>query len=130
MGIIPVVPWSFPMLNTLLLLTSGISITAAHLGLKVGRHGKAKVYMAYTIFAGIFFTGVQWYEYRTCCFSINDGVYGSIFYMTTGFHGIHVLIGTIFLCVCIVRHEKDHLFKNHHVGFVCAVWYWHFVDVV
>ena len=86
--------------------------------------------LALTIFWGLFFTYCQYSEYIEAPFSINDSVYGSIFYMATGFHGFHVLIGTLFLIVCFVRHIKYHFLQNHHLGFEFAIWYWHFVDVV
>jgi heme/copper-type cytochrome/quinol oxidase subunit 3 len=114
-------PWGLPCLNTVILLTSGLNVTVAHLSLKEGRHSVAHRCMAFTILGGLQFSCIQWYEYETCCFTISDSVYGSIFYMLTGFHGIHVLVGTIFLYVCTVRHSRRQLFKKHHVGFVCAI---------
>jgi len=83
-----------------------------------------------TIGYGILFTSIQYYEYTVAAFSINDSIFGSLFFMLTGFHGIHVLVGTIFLIICLLRHFKLHFTINHHVGFECAIWYWHFVDVV
>ena len=129
-GIFTINPWSFPLLNTMLLLTSGIHITIGHFALKLGKYEEVRNSIWLTVGHGIIFSCIQWFEYRSAPFSINDSVYGSIFYMTTGFHGIHVLVGTIFLIVCGIRHEYQHLFRKHHVGFVCAIWYWHFVDVV
>jgi heme/copper-type cytochrome/quinol oxidase subunit 3 len=76
-----------------------------------------------TIAYGALFSLFQKYEYDHATFSINDGAYGSVFYMTTGFHGLHVFIGTVFLFICLIRHNNYQFFKNHHVGFVCAIWY-------
>jgi cytochrome c oxidase subunit 3 len=129
-GIVPINPLSLPLLNTVLLLTSGIYITIGHHSLKLGRRNATTYAILATIAHGVIFSGIQLYEYNTAPFSINDSVYGSIFYMTTGFHGIHVLVGTIFLIVCLIRHLDYQFFIKHHVGFVCAIWYWHFVDVV
>lgn len=129
-GIIPIDPWGFPLTNTILLLTSGIYITMSHHAIRCGFRDRTTTSLILTIVHGVIFTYVQFYEYNNAPFSINDGVYGSIFYMTTGFHGVHVLVGTIFLIVCLFRHLDYHFFKKHHVGFVCAIWYWHFVDVV
>lgn len=129
-GITPVDPWGFPILGTALLLISGIYITIAHHLLRMGQNGPAGSAILVTIFLAIIFTGIQWFEYNNALFSINDSVYGSIFYMTTGFHGIHVFVGTIFLLVCYIRNKNGHFDNRHHVGFICAIWYWHFVDVV
>jgi len=104
-----------------LLLTSGIYITIGHHALKLGKRNSTTYAIAATIVHGVIFSGIQLYEYNTAPFSINDSVYGSIFYMTTGFHGIHVLVGTIFLIVCLIRHIDYQFFKKHHVGFVCAI---------
>lgn len=119
-----------PLLNTVLLLSSGVTVTWAHRGIVAGSREDTTYGIICTVIYGAIFTLFQKYEYDHATFSINDGVYGSVFYMTTGFHGLHVLIGTIFLIVCLVRHNNYHFFKTHHVGFVCAIWYWHFVDVV
>lgn len=129
-GIETIDPWSFPLLNTVLLLTSGIYITIGHKSIRLQYRNLTGFMIFGTVVHGIIFSYIQFYEYNTAPFSINDGVYGSIFYMLTGFHGIHVIVGTIFLIVCLLRHYYYHFFKNHHVGFVCAIWYWHFVDVV
>lgn len=103
------------------MLTSGIYITIAHQDLKLGRYANVKLCMIFTIIHGIIFSAIQLFEYRSTPFCINDSVYGSIFYLLTGFHGIHVLVGTIFLIVCLIRLEFNHFSTTHHVGFVCAV---------
>lgn len=127
---IPPVWYSIPLLNTMLLLTSGATLTWAHKCIVVRKATGAKHTLATTIILGLIFTALQGYEYANATFSINDSAYGSIFYMTTGFHGIHVLIGTAFLIVCLRRLQLGHFARGHHVGFTCAAWYWHFVDVV
>ena len=129
-GIMCIDPYGFPLVNTILLLTSGIYITISHLAIRLGHRHLTSFGIFATIVHGTVFSFIQLFEYNTALFSINDGVYGSIFYMTTGFHGLHVLVGTIFLIVCLLRHLAYHFTKKHHVGFVCAIWYWHFVDVV
>jgi len=97
-------------------------------------HSESRVEIAkgllLTIFLGIFFTIIQLYEYINAPFSISDGIYGSIFFLTTGFHGLHVLVGTIFLIVTFCRHYNYHFTREHHFGFEAAAWYWHFVDIV
>lgn len=123
-------PYQLPLLNTVVLLSSGVSVTLAHRAMIAGFRGVVIWSLGLTIAWGIFFTCCQFYEYLHAPFSINDSCYGSIFYMATGFHGFHVLVGTIFLIVCLYRHIKYHFIQNHHIGFEAAIWYWHFVDVV
>nr|YP_002735062.1 cytochrome c oxidase subunit III [Phaenacantha marcida]ABZ02091.1 cytochrome c oxidase subunit III [Phaenacantha marcida] len=123
-------PMEIPLLNTMILLCSGMSVTWAHHSIMNGLHSQTSKALTMTIMLGMIFTMLQGYEYMESKFCISDSVYGSCFYMTTGFHGIHVIIGTIFLLVCLIRHMKCHFSKTHHVGFESAVWYWHFVDVV
>jgi len=129
-GITPLNPWKIPFLNTLILLTSGATLTYSHYALRAGLKQDAITGLAITIILAAIFTGFQYYEYVNAPFSISDGIYGSIFYMLTGFHGFHVIIGTIFLSVCLYRLNADHFSKEHHLGFEFAAWYWHFVDVV
>jgi len=156
--------WELPFLNTVILLSSGVSVTLAHraitmpvtldtflkkdatftwqnfprvLNLKENIVNKNNKYKNITTFAlsltilyGLIFSGIQWYEYENAPFALNDSVYGSLFFILTGFHGFHVCIGILFLFVCLLRNIKDHFSPRHHIGFICAAWYWHFVDVV
>jgi len=123
-------PWKVPLLNTVILLTSGASVTWAHHAIVWGSKSQAILALVVTIVLAIIFTGLQGFEYITAPFTISDSVYGSVFFMTTGFHGFHVFIGTCFLTVCLVRLYFDHFTREHHFGFEAAAWYWHFVDVV
>jgi len=130
MGLTVLDPWSVPLLNTVILLTSGATITVCHHSIVAGLKKQAAVSLELTIFLAVIFTALQGYEYVTSPFSISDGVYGSTFYMATGFHGFHVFIGTCFLTVCLIRIFLGHFTREHHFGFEAAAWYWHFVDVV
>jgi cytochrome c oxidase subunit 3 len=123
-------PWGLPFLNTLILLMSGVTVTWAHHELREGNQKKMLRALAITILLGLLFTGVQAYEYAHAAFGFTDGIYPTTFFMATGFHGFHVIIGTIFLIVCYVRGAKGHFKPDHHFGFEAAAWYWHFVDVV
>jgi cytochrome c oxidase subunit 3 len=123
-------PFSWPLLNTLILLCSGTTVTWAHHALIHGdREGLIRGLWA-TIGLGILFTSIQAYEYMHAPFGFGDNVYTSAFFMATGFHGFHVIIGTIFLTVCLMRAYKGHFSPRQHFGFEAAAWYWHFVDVV
>jgi len=123
-------PWHLPFLNTLILLTSGTTVTWAHHAL-IHNDRKGLVYgLALTVALGLLFTAVQAYEYAHADFSFAGSIYGSTFFMATGFHGFHVIIGTIFLIVCLVRAIQGHFNPRQHFGFEAAAWYWHFVDVV
>jgi cytochrome c oxidase subunit 3 len=128
-GIKVLSPWGLPLLNTIILLSSGVSITWAHRCLIVNKYYEAVYGLQVTIGLGILFTLLQLIEYIHAEFSINSGIYGSIFFIATGFHGFHVLVGTCFLIVCLYRQTVFHFTKEHHVGFEAAAWYWHFVDV-
>jgi cytochrome c oxidase subunit III len=123
-----------PLLNTIILLSSGFTLTIAHHALQVGNRGRVTVWLALTILLGFMFLGFQAYEYHHAWTEMNlklsTGVYGSTFYMLTGFHGAHVTIGAIMLTVMLVRILRGHFTKDHHFGFEAAAWYWHFVDVV
>ncbi|MDQ4418931.1 cytochrome c oxidase subunit 3 [Sphingobium sp. DEHP117] len=122
--------FELPLLNTLILLCSGTTVTWAHHSLIHGdREGLKKGLLA-TILLGMLFTSIQAYEYVHAPFAFGETPYGSAFYMATGFHGFHVLVGTIFLIVCLVRANKGHFTPRQHFGFEAAAWYWHFVDVV
>lgn len=130
LGIQVLDPFGVPLLNTAILLSSGVTITWAHRAIVWGDRDQTTQGLALTILLGIIFTGFQGLEYTTSEFSINDGIYGSVFYMATGFHGFHVLVGTIFIFFCLIRHYKYHFTVEQHFGFEAAAWYWHFVDVV
>jgi cytochrome c oxidase subunit 3 len=125
-----VIGLSLPVVNTIILLTSGATITLAHLAILRRNKIIAVEAMIATIILALVFTAIQAYEYGNAPFSISDGVYGSVFFMLTGFHGLHVIIGTIFITVQFVRLLKDHLLPESHLGFEASAWYWHFVDVV
>lgn len=149
-------PWRLPLLNTLILLTSGTTVTWAHHAILADDQKGAVKALALTIALGVSFTGIQIYEYGHAAFTfgmngaellplagVSDAhgdltagvgnlgaIYGSIFFMATGFHGVHVVIGTIFLAVCLFRTMAGHFKPQSHFGFEAAAWYWHFVDAV
>jgi cytochrome c oxidase subunit III len=123
-------PWHLPLLNTLILLTSGTTVTWAHHALLEGDRKGLKYGLWLTIALGLLFTTVQAYEYAHAAFSYGGNIYGATFFMATGFHGAHVLIGTIFLAVCLYRAYLGQFTPQQHLGFEFAAWYWHFVDVV
>ena len=129
-GIHPFDPWHLPFLNTLILLLSGTTVTWAHYAIIKGDKANTVRALWYTVGLGITFTCCQAYEYAHASFGFKEGIYASTFYMATGFHGFHVLVGTLFLCVCLGRATKGHFTPKQHLGFECAAWYWHFVDVV
>jgi heme/copper-type cytochrome/quinol oxidase subunit 3 len=123
-------PWQVPFLNTVILLLSGATITWAHHSIVFGDLEQAVRSVEATIALAIAFTALQVFEYGQASFSISDGIYGSTFFMATGFHGFHVIIGTIFITVCWIRLINNQFTREHHIGFEAAAWYWHFVDVV
>jgi len=123
-------PWHLPLLNTLILLTSGTTVTWAHHALLHGDRKGLKWGLICTVILGALFTCVQAYEYGHAAFHYAGHIYGATFFMATGFHGAHVLIGTIFLIVCLARAYAGHFTPKQHLGFEFAAWYWHFVDVV
>jgi cytochrome c oxidase subunit 3 len=137
-GVETVPAFQLPLVNTLTLLLSGTTVTWAHHALQVGDRRGAKIGLLLTICLGVLFTSIQAYEYSHIIqhkyfFSeeaANAGLYGSSFFMATGFHGFHVLIGTIFLTVCLIRLLGGGFTPQKHFGFEAAAWYWHFVDVV
>lgn len=129
-GIVTFDPFDLPFVMTLILLLSGCTATFAHHALQMGRQKDAIMALGFTVALGIIFTCFQVYEYSHAHFSFKDGIYPSTFFMATGFHGFHVLVGTIFLAVCWWRTAKGHFTPESHFGFEAAAWYWHFVDVV
>lgn len=129
-GITTVDTWKVPFLNTLILLSSGFTVTWAHHAIVSNNRTQAMLGLFLTIFYAILFTSTQALEYYSTAFRLSDGIYGAVFYMTTGFHGFHVIIGTIFLGVCFYRLINYHFTWQHHFGLEAAIWYWHFVDVV
>jgi cytochrome c oxidase subunit 3 len=130
LGIETISAWGVPLLNTLILLTSGATITWAHHSLILGDRRNTILSLIITIGLAVFFTLIQAYEYVESSFSISDSVYGTTFFLLTGFHGLHVIVGTIFILVSLLRLINGHFTKTHHFGFEAAAWYWHFVDVV
>ena len=126
----PFDPFEFPFLNTLILLLSGTTVTWAHHSLLENDRSGMLRGLAVTILLGLSFTSVQAYEYSHAAFHFTGGIYPSTFFMATGFHGFHVIVGTTFLIVCLVRGWLGHFRPDHHFGFEAAAWYWHFVDVV
>lgn len=119
-----------PLLNTLILLRSGVSVTWAHHRVIRGNHAETIIRLFVTVILGLYFTRLQALEYYEATFRFADRVYGSTFFIATGFHGLHVIIGTLFLLVCLGRTYYFHFSSVHHFGFEAAAWYWHFVDVV
>jgi cytochrome c oxidase subunit III len=138
MGVQVLSPFHLPLVNTLTLLLSGTTVTWAHHALQIGDRRSAKIGLLLTILLGLLFTSIQAYEYRHILMeglffspaSPNSGLYGSSFFMSTGFHGFHVIVGTIFLAVCLGRLMAGGFSPKQHFGFEAAAWYWHFVDVV
>nr|UXP34372.1 cytochrome c oxidase subunit III [Cambaroides dauricus] len=129
-GIQPFNPFGIPLLNTTILLSSGATVTWAHHAILSSNHLEALQSLMLTVMLGLYFTSLQAFEYMEASFSIADSVYGSTFFVATGFHGLHVIIGSSFLSVCLYRLYKCHFSSFHHFGFEAAAWYWHFVDVV
>ncbi len=129
-GIHPLNPFDYPYFNTLVLLLSGTTITWAHHALLEGHKKDVLKGIGATVCLGLLFSSIQAYEYLHATFGFKDGIYPSTFYMATGFHGAHVIIGTLFLSVCYVRAYVGQFTADRHIGFEAAAWYWHFVDVV
>lgn len=127
-------PWGIPLLNTTLLLTSGVTLTIAHHALRAGRRQQLVMWLAATVLLGAIFLGFQVYEYGVAYndhnLTMKSGIYGSTFYLLTGFHGVHVTLGVIMLTVMTLRSAKGHFSRENHFGFEAVAWYWHFVDVV
>jgi cytochrome c oxidase subunit 3 len=123
-------PFAFPLLNTLILLCSGTTVTWAHHALIHGDRKGLKLGLMATIALGLLFTSIQAWEYAHAPFAFKGSIYGSTFFMATGFHGFHVIVGTIFLIICLIRANQGDFTPKQHFGFEAAAWYWHFVDVV
>lgn len=124
-------PWHLPLINTLILLCSGCAATWAHHAIAHENDRKGLVQgLALAIILGMIFTVFQVYEYTHATFSFSGNIYGANFFMATGFHGFHVVVGTIFLAICLIRAKRGHFTPEKHIGFEAAAWYWHFVDVV
>jgi len=130
MGIQAIDPFELPLLNTIILLSSGLTVTYAHHSLIEGNRANTLYGLIYTIILAILFTALQGLEYSVSSFTISDGIFGSCFYFGTGFHGLHVIIGTIFIAAGFWRILAYHLTDNHHLGFESGILYWHFVDIV
>ncbi len=130
----PMGAWGLPAINTLLLLSSGVTVTIAHWALKENKRLTLNVFLFLTVLLGVIFLGVQAYEYghayRDLNLKLTTGVFGSTFFMLTGFHGFHVTVGAIMLMVILVRCLRGHFKPDHHFAFEAVAWYWHFVDVV
>jgi cytochrome c oxidase subunit 3 len=130
----PMAPWGIPAFNTLLLLSSAVTVTWAHWGLKRGRRGQMNLGLALTVALGLSFIGFQAYEYQHAYtemgLTLGAGIYGATFFMLTGFHGLHVTIGALMLLVILGRGLAGHFNPEHHFAFEAVSWYWHFVDVV
>lgn len=129
-AITPIEAYSIPLTNTFLLLSSGATVTWSHHALILRSKKQTLIGLLLTVILAALFTALQGVEYVDAPFNISDGVYGSCFYMTTGFHGFHVFVGTMALCVSLIRIVLNHFTNTHHFGFEAAIWYWHFVDVV
>jgi cytochrome c oxidase subunit 3 len=127
-------PWGLPLINTILLVSSSFTITVAHHALRADNRKKLKLWLGATIILALVFVGLQAEEYMHAYQDLNltlqSGIYGSTFFMLTGFHGAHVILGTIMLIVMLIRIRKGHFSADNHFGFEAAAWYWHFVDVV
>ena len=129
-GIVTLDPFDLPLFNTLILLLSSCTVTWAHHALIENKRDEFIRGLSITVALGVLFTLTQAYEYAHAEFKFTDGIYASTFYMATGFHGFHVIVGTLFLTVCLFRAMRGHFTPTHHIGFESAAWYWHFVDIV
>lgn len=129
-GLFPFNPFQVPLLNTVILLASGVRVTWCHQSILNEDWKFAKNSLIITWILGLYFLSLQGFEYIMAAFRIRDSVYGSTFFISTGFHGFHVIVGTLFLFVIWIRIVKNHFSRGHHFGFEAAAWYWHFVDVV
>jgi len=130
LGIQAINPYQIPLLNTIVLLSSGITVTLRHHILIIKNNKKIEIFLVITLLLGGYFTILQGWEYWERSYSIADSSFGSTFFLATGFHGIHVLVGTLFLIFSLIRHKINLFSVDHHSGIEAAIWYWHFVDVV
>nr|ALI86965.1 cytochrome c oxidase subunit III [Heterometrus longimanus] len=129
-GVAPFNVFGVPLLNTSILLSSGITVTWCHYSILNGDYKQGVLSLFFTVLLGLYFTLLQGLEYHEASFCVSDSVYGTTFFVATGFHGLHVIIGSSFLIVCLYRIVNFHFSLYHHFGFEAAAWYWHFVDVV
>jgi len=129
-GIVAIDPWRLPLINTAILVSSSGVVTMAHEALNKNNRAAFMRYLALTVVMGFLFVAIQAYEYAHAPFAFANSIYGSTFFMATGFHGAHVIIGAIFLSVCLFRAIGGGFTPRQHLGFLFAEWYWHFVDVV
>nr|QOJ46167.1 cytochrome c oxidase subunit 3 [Pedicinus obtusus] len=129
-GVVKMAWNGIPLLNSILLLSSGVTITWCHYEVLQGKFSKSMYALGLTSLLGVIFLVLQGFEYYECSFTMADGVYGAVFFMMTGFHGLHVIVGTVFILSMLFRMFMGHFSENHHLGFEMAAWYWHFVDVV
>ena len=123
-------PFEIPLLNTTILLASGVTITWAHHSIIEMNHSETKTALILTVLLGFYFTSLQVIEYLEAPFTIADSVYGATFFVATGFHGLHVIIGSLFILSMLLRHTQANISSEHHLGMEASIWYWHFVDVV
>lgn len=130
LGLQAINPFQVPLLNTIVLLASGITVTLSHHSIIRKKSQQTTLYLIITLFLGSYFTCLQAWEYWEASYSFRDSSFGSRFFLATGFHGLHVCVGSLFLLFCLIRHKINLFSNNHHVGFEIAIWYWHFVDVV
>nr|YP_010034067.1 cytochrome c oxidase subunit III [Colobopsis nipponica]QOW83443.1 cytochrome c oxidase subunit III [Colobopsis nipponica] len=130
LGITPFNPFDIPLLNTIILISSGMTVTWAHHSILNKNFKESYMSLLFTIILGIYFSLLQLIEYKEAPFTLADSIYGSSFFIATGFHGLHVIIGTLFLYITFLRLKKLHFSQTHHFGFEAAAWYWHFVDVI
>jgi cytochrome c oxidase subunit 3 len=129
-GITAFNPWSIPLLNTIILLSSGVSLTWSHHAIVAGNRVETILGLGVTIGLGLIFTLFQYIEYVEATFTIADSIYGTTFFGATGLRGVHVIVGTLFLTACLFRSLEYEFTKHHHLGFELAILYWHFVDIV
>lgn len=128
--ILPFNPYNIPLLNTIILLSSGIRITWSHYKILKSNYFERILSLLITVILGVYFSFLQFTEYKEASFRISDSIYGSTFFIITGFHGLHVIIGTLFIATTLIRLISKQFSSHHHFGFEARAWYWHFVDVV